>query len=164
LNPSTSGVPDRVFGRIKRFGKAAADLMGSTSYGTGMSDWTVESPDHWIFKGTGMKKGDSIPKLVGWEYHGQPNGGQSGLTVLATSPTRNRDHEALRPQKTHSSTIYELPHGNVVFDAGTCWWNMVLSAPPGFMNPPRRDFSKGDVRVQQITSNLFARMIRGVNR
>jgi hypothetical protein len=29
------------------------------------------------------------------------------------------------------------------------------------MNPPRRDFSKGDERVRQITANLFARMIGG---
>jgi hypothetical protein len=161
LNPSTTGVPNRVFGRIRRFGRAAAQLMGSSSHGTGMADWTVEKPDHWIFAGTGMKKGDAIPKLVGWEYHGQPNGDQPGLTVLATAYTRNRDHEEPRMRRAHTSTIYELPKGNIVFDAGTCWWNMVLSAPPGFMNPPRRDFSKGDERVRQITGNLLARMIRG---
>jgi hypothetical protein len=161
LNASTSGVPNRVFGRIRRFGRAAAQLMGGSSHGTGMADWTVESPDHWIFAGTGMKKGDSIPKLVGWEYHGQPNGDQPGLTILATAPTRNRDHEEPRTRRAHTSTIYELPTGNIVFDAGTCWWNMVLSAPPGCMNPPRRDFSKGDDRVRQITKNLFARMIAG---
>jgi hypothetical protein len=160
LNPSTTGVPDRVFGRIKRFGKQASDLMGSSSHGTGMGDWTCVAPDHWLFQGTGMKKGDSIPKLIGWEYHGQPNGDQPGLTILATSQTRNRDNTDLRAKNMHTSTIYELPKGNFVFDAGTCWWNMVLSAPPGFMNPPRRDFSKGDVRVQQMTANLFARMTK----
>jgi hypothetical protein len=132
--------------------------MGSSSHGTGMGDWTVTNPDHWIFQGTGMQQGDAIPQLIGWEYHGPPLGDQPGLTVLATSPTRNRDHEDLRPHRMHTSTIYELPKGNLVFDAGTCWWNMLLAAPPGFMNPPRRDFSQGDVRVQQITKNLFARM------
>jgi hypothetical protein len=39
--------PTRVVGRIKRFGQAARDLMGSSSHGTGMADWTVETPDHW---------------------------------------------------------------------------------------------------------------------
>jgi len=159
MNPSTDGTPHRVFGRVRTFGRAAAQLMGSSSYGTGMGDWTVEKPEHWLFRGTGMKKGDSIPKLIGWEYHGQPNGDQPGLAVLATSLTRNRDHEPVRTTRPHTSTIYETAKKNVVFDAGTCWWNMVLSAPPGFMNPPRRDFSKGDPRVQQITKNLFARMI-----
>jgi hypothetical protein len=161
LNPSTDGRPNRVFGRIKRFGQAARDLMGSSSHGTGMADWTVEKPEHWIFEGTGMKKGDSIPKLVGWEYHGVPNGNQPGLTILATAPTRPRDNRDLNPRNPHTSTIYELPKGNIVFDAGTCWWNMVLSTPPGEMNPPRRDFSKDDPRVQRITANLLKRMIQG---
>jgi hypothetical protein len=29
------------------------------------------------------------------------------------------------------------------------------------MNPPRRDFSKDDPRVQRITANLLKRMIEG---
>ena len=135
--------------------------MGSSSHGTGMADWTVEKPDHWIFGGTGMKKGDRVPQLVGWEYHGAPNGNQAGLTILATPPTRPRDNRDLNTRNPHTSTIYELPKGNIVFDAGTCWWNMVLSSPPGFMNPPRRDFSKDDPRVQRITANLLKRMIQG---
>ena len=161
LNPSTDGRPNRVFGRIRTFGQRARDLMGSSSHGTGMADWTVEKPEHWIFDGTGMKKGDSIPKLVGWEYHGTPNGSQPGLTILATAPTRSRDNRDLNTRSVHTSTIYELPKGNIVFDAGTCWWNMVLSTPPGEMKPPRRDFTKDDLRVQRITANLFKRMIQG---
>src|SRR5687767_2565001 len=145
----------------RRFGQAARDLMGSSSHGTGMADWTVEKPEHWIFEGTGLKKGDGIPKLVGWEYHGTPNGTQPGLTILATAPTRPRDNRDLNTRSVHTSTIYELPKGNIVFDAGTCWWNMVLSTPPGEMNPPRRDFSKDDPRVQRITANLLKRMIDG---
>ena len=161
LNPSTDGQPDRVFGRIRNFGQLARDLMGSSSHGTGMADWTVEKPEHWIFEGTGLKKGDGIPKLVGWEYHGTPSGNQAGLTILATAPTRPRDNRDLNTRTVHTSTIYELPKGNIVFDAGTCWWNMVLSTPPGEMNPPRRDFSQDDPRVQRITANLLKRMIQG---
>jgi hypothetical protein len=161
LKPSTDGRSNRVFGLTRRFGQAARDLMGSSSHGTGMADWTVEKPEHWLFDGTGMKKGEGIPKLVGWEYHGTPNGNQPGLTILATAPTRSRDNRELNTRNVHTSTIYELPKGNIVFDAGTCWWNMVLSTPPGEMNPPRRDFSKDDPRVQRITANLLKRMIEG---
>jgi hypothetical protein len=161
LNPSTDGRPNRVFGRSKMFGQLARDLMGSSSHGTGMADWTVAKPEHWIFEGTGMKKGDAIPKLVGWEYHGTPNGEQPGLTILASAPTRPRDNRDLNTRSVHTSTIYESPKGNIVFDAGTCWWNMVLSTPPGEMNPPRRDFSKDDPRVQRITANVLKRMIEG---
>ncbi len=44
----------------------------------GGGDWTVTKPDHWIFAGTGVKKGDRIPGLIGWEYHGDPPGGHRG--------------------------------------------------------------------------------------
>jgi hypothetical protein len=64
----------------------------------------------------------------------------------------------------YASTIYEWPKGNFVFDAATCWWNMLLSKPPLYqekLNPNGAykghlvDFSKGDVRVQKMTENLF---------
>ena len=34
----------------------------------GGGDWIVSKPEHWIFQGTGMKKGDKILGLVGWEF------------------------------------------------------------------------------------------------
>jgi hypothetical protein len=36
---------------------------------------------------------------------------------------------------------------------------MVLSSPPGFTNPPNKDFARADPRVQRITENLLARII-----
>jgi hypothetical protein len=30
-----------------------------------------------------MKKGDSIPGLVGWEFHGDPDTARAGLEVIA---------------------------------------------------------------------------------
>jgi hypothetical protein len=160
IKPSTDGRANRVFGRIDRYSNTQ-ELMGSESYGTGFSDWVVERPDHWVFDGTGMKKGDAIKDLVGWEYHGQPVGKQPSLVVLATALTRNRPHEPVRedPGEAHTAIMYDGPKGNFVFDAGTCWWNMVLSTPPGFLNPPNRDFSREDPRVQRITRNLLDAMI-----
>jgi hypothetical protein len=155
LHPSTDGRPDRVFGRIQRFDNEP-ELLGAKSHGVGMADWVCAAPDHWVFAGTGMKKGDAIPDLVGWEYHGRPVGSHKSLVVVATSPIRGRPQ--LPP---HTATVYDGPKGNVVFNAGTCWWNMVLSSPPGFVNPPKRDFSTNDARVQQITRNVLRRMIEG---
>ena len=60
---------------------------------------------------------------------------------------------------TYATTIYTAPKGNLVFNAGTCWWNVVLSSPPGFQNPPRKDFRRNDVRIQRITKNILDRMI-----
>jgi hypothetical protein len=154
LNPSTDGRPNRVFGRSARFSQEN-ELMGSKSYGVGMADWVCAVPDHWVFANTGMKKGDAIKDLVGWEYHGQPVGNHKGLVVLATSPIRDKPNA--RP---HAATVYDGPKGNVVFNAGTCWWNMGLATPPGFTNPPKRDFRTSDPRVQQITHNVLNRMLK----
>ena len=38
-------------------------------------------------------------------------------------------------------------------------WALQLASPPGFTSPPGRDFSP-DPRVQRMTENLLARMIR----
>jgi hypothetical protein len=155
LKPSSDGRPDRVFGQLVRF-VDEAELMGSKSYGVGMADWVCAAPDHWAFAGTGMKQGDGIKDLVGWEYHGEPVGPQKGLVVLAKSPIRGKEKAPA-----HAATVYDGPKGNVVFNAGTCWWNMVLSTPPGFVNPPKRDFAREDPRVQRITRNVLDRMIGG---
>ena len=90
-----------------------------------------------------------------------------GLTVLARNkpvPNKFTDSDA----SDHAATIYTTAKGNFVFNAGTCWWSMLLSAPPGFKNPVCNlgndgyhvlDFSKGDERVQRITKNLFAKVL-----
>jgi hypothetical protein len=162
LNSAASGRPHRIFGRWDK-GPAAnfrgeQELMGSSSYGVGAADWTCEAPDHWVFAGTNMKKGDRIPQLVGWEYHGPPLRNDPGLVVLASGPLNPRRQGATNT-RTYAATIYSGLKGNFVFNAATCWWNMLLSRPPGAVNPPNTDFSKEDPRVQRITKNLFSRMV-----
>jgi hypothetical protein len=134
------------------------NLMGSTSYGVGLADWTCVAPDHWAFEGTGMKRGDKINELVGWEFHGPPLGeGLKNLEVLAEGFVSRYDGTSTN--KKYAATIYEAEKGNYVFNAATCWWTKVLSAPPAYMNPPYRFFAEGDERVQKITKNILDRMI-----
>ena len=64
-----------------------------------------------------------------------------------------------RRSGTYATTLYTAAKGNLVFNAGTCWWNVVLSTPPGFQNPPRKDFMRNDARIQRITKNILDRMI-----
>ncbi len=163
IGPSTDGRPNRVFGRFE--GRADDDdmpdeqtLMGSTSYGVGLGDWIVQRPEHWLFEGTGMKTGDGVPGLVGWEYHGPPLRDDPSLVVVASSPVVGMQRE--KQEHDFAAVIYDGPKGNIVFNAGTCWWSMVLSTPPGFVNPPNKDFARADPRVQRITQNLLARIIR----
>ena len=54
----------------------ANELIGAHSTGPviGGADWICTKPEHWIYAGTGMKAGDRIPGLIGWEWHGDPGG------------------------------------------------------------------------------------------
>jgi hypothetical protein len=122
----------------------------------GGGDWTVTRPHHWIFAGTGMKKGETIPGLVGWEYHGDPPE-IPGLEVVAEGTALRGGVE---PQR-WTATIYPGPKGNFVFNASTIFWCQGLSSPPGHMLPWSH-WSRPhgpDDRVQQITHNLLRRAI-----
>ena len=176
--PDTRGSKNRIFERIGVFGPPggtrefdamssikheppyANELIGAHSTGpvTGGADWTCVLPDHWLFAKTGMKRGDSIPGLVGWEWHGDP-APIPGLEIVATGPTQ--DAPGKPNGGTYTSTIYPGPKGNFVFNAATIWWGDALSAPPGYLRPKVYTEPKGpDRRVQQITKNLLDMMSR----
>lgn len=136
----------------------ANELIGAHSTGpvTGGGDWTCTLPEHWLFAGTGMKHGDGIPGLVGWEWHGDP-AKIPGLEVVASGPTFSAPG---KPNGgTYTATIYPGPKDNFVFNAATIWWSDGLSEPPGYQHPSAYIGPKGpDARVQQMTRNLLARM------
>lgn len=136
----------------------ANELIGAHSTGpvTGGGDWTCALPDHWLFAGTGMKKGDGIPGLIGWEWHGDP-APIPGLEIVATGPTFSAPG---KPNGgTYTSTIYPGPKKNFVFNAATIWWSDGLSEPPGYQHPKAYIGTTGpDARVQRMTHNLLARM------
>ena len=176
-NPSGVNENKRAFERIGVFGPPggtrefeqmkslehkrpyANELVGAHSTGpvTGGADWVCTRPDHWIYANSGMKSGDRIPGLIGWEFHGDP-AKLPGLEIVATGPTQSA------PGKPnggiYTATVYPGPHGNVVFNAATCWWADGLSAPPGYVRPKVYTEPKGpNHRVQQITKNVLQRML-----
>ena len=122
----------------------------------GGGDWIIQKPEHWIFEGTGLKKGDRIPGLIGWEYQGDP-ADIPGLEIVAGGL-------AFQGGTTKSdwvSTIYNGPKGNFVFAAATIFWCQGLSMPPGH-TLPWSHYSRPhgpDERVQKITHNLLKRAI-----
>jgi hypothetical protein len=124
----------------------------------GSGDWIVTKPDHWIFAGTGMKQGDRIPGLVGWEFHGDP-ADIPGLEVVAAGKTLTSGEAPSHWE----ATIYPGPKGNTVFNASTIFWAMGLSSPPGHILPfVHNGRPHGpDPRVQRITQNLFERWCTG---
>jgi hypothetical protein len=181
LKPSSAGRPNRITfrggpyggkykwaeGREKEHGpfpERGPDegyLIGARNVEpvNGGGDWTVAQPDHWIFEGTGVKKGDRIPGLIGWEYHGDPPADLPGLAVVAAGTAWRG---GTRPQH-WTATVYPGPKGNFVFNASTIFWSQGLSSPPGHMLPWSH-WSRPhgpDPRVERITHNLLRRALRG---
>lgn len=121
----------------------------------GGGDWVCTKPAHWLYEGTGMKQGERIPGLIGWEYHGDPPSDLVGLEVVAKGTALQG---GVRPQQ-WTATIYPGPKGNFVFNASTIWWAQDLSSPPGHQLPWSH-WSRPhgpDQRVQRMTANLLAR-------
>jgi hypothetical protein len=175
--PNAAGAPYRTIGRIGKFagvdsererayegkwkqhGPDPALLMGArtTTPANGSADWTCVNEKHWLFEGTGMKNGDSIKGLVGWEHHGHP-ASIPGLEVLARGPVSSGG----RPQGTeYTATIFRGPKGNWVFNAATIWWSDGLSEPPGYLRPSAHGGTPPgpDPRVQRMTENLFRKFL-----
>lgn len=129
-------------------------LMGSRnpSVPNGSADWIVSRPEHWIFEGTGMKKGDKVPGLVGWEHHGDP-ADIPDLEVIAEGTTINGGGAKSK----YAATVYPGLKGNWVFNAATIFWSIGLSRPPGFIIPySHYGRPHGtDERVQRITANFL---------
>jgi hypothetical protein len=150
---------EREHGPFPERGPDEGYLMGSRNVEpvNGGGDWVVAKPDHWMFAGTGVKAGDRIPGLIGWEYHGDPPSDIPGLETVGQGTALVG---GTRPQK-WTATIYPGPKGNFVFNASTIFWSQGLSNPPGHVLPwshwtrPHGP----DERVQQITHNLLKRAI-----
>lgn len=173
--PDPGEKPNRLLYRIARFGgvspeEAATGIMGPFDVETpnenllmgartmypfnGSADWIVSKADHWIFKDTGMRNGDRIPGLVGWEHHGDP-AAIPGLEVIAEGTTIN----TADAESHYTATVYPGPKENWVFNAATIFWSIGLSDPPGLISP-HSHFGRPhgtDERVQKITSNFLAK-------
>lgn len=179
--PSSTGQPDRIISRRGCFGELRSDevesysalfaglkstapderqIMGVRSVVpfNGGGDWTCVNPNHWLFDGTGMKFGDSIPGLVGWEHHGEPDETLQDLEVVAAGSiwsggTREGRYEAV---------TFSGPKNNFAFNASTIFWSQGLSSPPGHILPWSH-FSRPhgpDVRVQRMMLNLMNQGLR----
>ncbi|HRF01359.1 MAG TPA: hypothetical protein PLI18_12625 [Pirellulaceae bacterium] len=122
----------------------------------GGGDWICTASEHWIFEGTGLRAGEGIPGLIGWEYHGQP-ADLPGLEVVASGTAWQGGDN---PQR-WTATIHPGPKGNFVFNAATIFWAQGLSSPPGHVLPWSH-FSRPhgpDDRVQRMTRNLLQRAL-----
>lgn len=149
---------EKVHGPYPERGPDEGLLMGVRNIQpvNGGGDWIVVNPDHWIFKGTGMKVGDKIPGLIGWEFHGDA-ADLEGMEVVAEGIAWQGGDTPSKWQ----AVIYPGPKGNFIFNASSIFWAQGLSSPPGHTLPwSHYNRPHGpDTRVQKITTNLLDKAI-----
>jgi len=102
--------------------------------------WTVLDPGHAMYEGTGLRQGDTIPQLVGYEYDRTFElDTPSPVEVVARSPLVDAEGKPGYAE----ATVYTAPSGALVFGAGSIYW------PRGLDGPLR------DARVERMTANLL---------
>ena len=125
--------------------------------------WVVADASSWVFAGTGLKNGDSLPGLVGYEYDKvDPHfSTPPGLEILASSPvvdlSKNRD--------VSDATLYTSASGARVFNAGTIEWAWGLDSnssiekywSPGNHSPHPSLVNKA---AQKITANILQNFLK----
>lgn len=151
-------------------------------------DFIVSNAADPIYAHTGLRNGDRLRGLVGYEWDGVLDNGASpdGLVVLSKSPTRANDLLALLPGRTNpnisNAVFYKAKSGARVFSTGSIQWVWGLDNSWAFQPPeikrswwrriknrikelvslavpiPVRNTPRVDSRAQQMTVNLFSGM------
>lgn len=85
--------------------------------------WTVYRPENWLFAGTGVRKGDRFPGVIGPESDSVHSGGPTPrpIEVIAHSAVQCGDHTT-----TTDATYYTAKSGAGVFATGTMRWVCAL--------------------------------------
>ncbi len=107
--------------------------------------WTVQNENHWVYEGTGLRNGDKIPNVYGYEYN----------TIYSGYPKANNENYVVL-SKTNSSpdaysTIYKAPSGAWVFSAGTTDWTWLLDK--------RKNYNFINPKAQAITKNILNKFV-----
>lgn len=119
---------------------------GETADGAAASgDLLVSDASSWVFKDSGLKNGDKIPGLVGYEYDrfNDSLSRPDNIDIIFHSPLTNYNG---KPDFADSS-YYALPSGGQVFDAGTIQWSWGLDPSKPTYSPP----------LVKITENILNR-------
>jgi hypothetical protein len=120
--------------------------------------YVIHQPDHWLYAGTGVRKGQSFGHLVGVEFDrvnlGYPT--PRPIEVLAHSPVVNEG------QPDHSDTAYyTTPSGAGVFASGTMRWvESMMAGSRGDGNDHNISPATGRF-VTRVNTNLLLAFSRG---
>jgi len=123
-------------------------------------DMVVASASHWAFAGTGLRNGDRLTGLLGYEVDAVSNDPPAGIERLMHSPFAEIGHEAVEHRsgaaaKAADATVYTAPSGALVFATGSMQWNWGLDD----YNAPAWHPDRVNRAAQQISRNVLARML-----
>jgi hypothetical protein len=131
-------------------GRPEHELLGSSyeayqfPYGSA-HDWTVSDADHWMYQGTGLTTGDSLPGIVGYEWDHAPRPIPNDVRVLASTVFTDADGDRRR----HEATERSHRGGGVVVNVGTTYWPRFLIGDAQFRTDPH---------VERMTHNVLRRL------
>ncbi|MBI1745149.1 MAG: SMP-30/gluconolactonase/LRE family protein [Acidobacteria bacterium] len=103
----------------------------------------VTDPSHWLYEGTGVVAGETLPHIVGYEWDHLFDNGFTPDTLEVVAHAVGLG--TIGNQVPADTTIYYPGYSNLVFASGTIEWAWGLNHP---------DYM--DARVQRITENILA--------
>src|SRR5207249_5239050 len=125
-------------------------FSGQIADGTPNVPYVVANSSSWVYAGTGLADGNSIPGIIGYEMDSSMSSAPLPTSVAGTyqllSQSPYTDPGPPPTPMVANSSIYQAPSGAWVFGAGTVSWSWGLDLA-----------NVVDPRIQRITANLSQR-------
>jgi hypothetical protein len=118
------------------------------------ADIIVSRAEHWAFAGTGLKNGDALRGLLGYEVDAMYGGGPRNIERLAHSPFVEQGKQG--QVRYADMTIYAAASGALVFATGSIQWSWGLDD----YNAPVWHTARANAAAQRITRNVLDRMLQ----
>ena len=119
------------------------EALGGTMYESWLlfgEPWTVQNAKDPIYAGTGLREGDTIAQMVGYEYDRTFNlDTPAPVTIVSHSPVVDAEGRPSFQQ----ATYYRAPSGAFVFGAGSIYYSHFV------------DGALRDPRVERMTANAL---------
>lgn len=111
-------------------------------------DIVVSDESNWVYEGTGLRNGDRLPGMLGYEVDRVYKNAPAGTKVIGHSPYR------LRGKKRYADMIeYSSPPGPTVFATGSIYWSYGLDD----FRRPEEQLEPSHPAAQQIARNVLKR-------
>jgi hypothetical protein len=118
-------------------------------------DIVVENTSHWVFEGTGLRDGDRLTGLLGYEADRVYGNAPVGTVRIGHSPYRVRGD-----RRYADMSVYSAAEAPTIFASGSMNWNLGLSegfAGENSQGVPMDRNIRASVEAQQITRNVLRR-------